>query len=53
MIVLDTHAWVWHASKYAKLSKLAQTHIEQISKLGVHPVSCWEVAWVFTINGSS
>ena len=47
MIVLDTHAWVWYASEDAKLSKLALTRIRQTSKLGVHPVSCWEVAWLF------
>lgn len=47
MIVLDTHAWVWYVSEDAKLSKLAHARIERASKLGVHPVSCWEVAWLF------
>jgi PIN domain nuclease of toxin-antitoxin system len=30
-----------------KLSKLAQARINQASALGVHPVSCWEVALLF------
>ncbi len=31
MILLDTHAWAWYASNYAKLSRLAQARIDQTS----------------------
>lgn len=44
MIVLDTHAWVWYASEDAQLSKRAKARINRAEALGVHPVSCWEVA---------
>ncbi len=44
VIVLDTHAWVWYASEDPLLSKRAKAHIQSAKALGVHPVSCWEVA---------
>jgi len=44
VIVLDTHAWVWYASEDAQLSKRAKARINRAEALGVHPVSCWEVA---------
>ena len=44
MIVLDTHAWIWYASEDAQLSKQAKGRISRADALGVHPVSCWEVA---------
>lgn len=44
MIVLDTHAWVWYASEDPLLSKRAKERIYRAAALGVHPVSCWEVA---------
>ncbi len=44
MIVLDTHAWIWYATEDPQLSKGAKGRIQRAEKLGVHPVSCWEVA---------
>ena len=44
LIVLDTHAWVWYASEDPQLSRQAKARIRRASALGVHPVSCWEVA---------
>lgn len=44
MIVLDTHAWIWYASEDTQLSKRARARIQRAQALGVHPVSCWEVA---------
>jgi PIN domain nuclease of toxin-antitoxin system len=44
VIVLDTHAWVWYATEDPQLSKRARGKIQRASALGVHPVSCWEVA---------
>ncbi len=44
MIILDTHAWIWYASEDPQLSKAARAHIHRSKPLGVHPVSCWEVA---------
>jgi PIN domain nuclease of toxin-antitoxin system len=44
VIVLDTHAWVWYASEDAQLSRRAKARINRAEALGVHPVSCWEVA---------
>jgi PIN domain nuclease of toxin-antitoxin system len=44
VIVLDTHAWLWYASEDALLSKRAKARIHRAQALGVHPVSCWEVA---------
>jgi PIN domain nuclease of toxin-antitoxin system len=44
LIVLDTHAWIWYASEDPLLSKRAKARIRRTTALGVHPVSCWEVA---------
>lgn len=44
MIVLDTQAWIWYASDDPLLSKRAKASIRRAESLGVHPVSCWEVA---------
>ena len=44
MIILDTHAWIWHASAPEKLSEPAQTAIAEATGLGVPAISCWEVA---------
>jgi PIN domain nuclease of toxin-antitoxin system len=44
LIVLDTHAWIWHAAEDSRLSKPARAAITKADFLGVHPVSCWEVA---------
>jgi PIN domain nuclease of toxin-antitoxin system len=44
VIVLDTHAWIWYATEDQRLSRRARARIQQAQALGVHPVSCWEVA---------
>jgi PIN domain nuclease of toxin-antitoxin system len=44
LIVLDTHAWIWHAVEDSRLSRRARTEIGKADVLGVHPVCCWEVA---------
>ena len=44
MIVLDTHAWIWYAAEASQLSRVARNEIQRAPALGVHPVSCWEVA---------
>lgn len=44
MIVLDTHTWLWYATESEKLSKQAKARIHRAEALGVHPISCWEIA---------
>ena len=44
MIVLDTHAWIWYATEDPQLSRPAKSRIQRAEALGIHPVSCWEVA---------
>ena len=44
MIVLDTHTWLWYATESDKLSKQAKNKVNRADALGVHPVSCWEMA---------
>lgn len=44
MIVLDTHAWIWWVNESATLTASARHEIDLANQLGVHPISCWEVA---------
>jgi PIN domain nuclease of toxin-antitoxin system len=44
LIALDTHTWLWYATESEKLSKHAKARINRADALGVHPISCWEVA---------
>jgi PIN domain nuclease of toxin-antitoxin system len=44
VIVLDTHTWLWFATESEKLSKQAKARINRAEALGVHPISCWEIA---------
>ena len=47
MIVLDTHAWIWFASKPEALSKKAQKAVDAAVKeknVLVSSISVWEVA---------
>ena len=44
MIVLDTHTWLWYATDSEKLSKQSKARINRAASLGVHPISCWEIA---------
>jgi PIN domain nuclease of toxin-antitoxin system len=44
VIVLDTHAWIWWATRDGRLSRRAQREIDGADACGVSPVSCYEVA---------
>ncbi len=44
LIVLDTHAWIWHVTEDTRRGRGARLRIRRAPRLGVHPVSCWEVA---------
>ncbi len=44
MIVLDTHAWLWHVSAPSRLSAGVRSALESGEELGVSTISCWEVA---------
>lgn len=44
MIVLDTHAWLWHVSAPARLSPRVRAALEAGEEVGVCTISCWEVA---------
>ena len=48
-LLLDTHAWVWWASRPERLSRSQRTAIERARKRTSEPlllsiISCWEVA---------
>ena len=43
MIVLDTHAWIWHVASSRKLSGRARKTIHESSEVGVSAISCWEL----------
>lgn len=44
MIVLDTHAWLWHVAAPTKLGRAARAAIASADVLGVSAVSAWELA---------
>ena len=44
MIVLDTHAWLWWCDAPSKMSRKARAAIADADRVGVSPISCWEVA---------
>jgi len=44
VIVLDTHAWLWHIAARERLSAKVRSAIETGEDLGVCTISCWEVA---------
>lgn len=44
MIVLDTHAWLWHVAAPERLSARVRAAIDTGEELGVCTISCWEVA---------
>ena len=51
MIILDTHAWIWWVSESSKLSATAlQTIVQATEPIGIHPISCWEVAMLVSKN---
>lgn len=43
MIVLDTHAWLWHAVARERLSRPARQAIDRAESLLVSTLSCFEV----------
>jgi PIN domain nuclease of toxin-antitoxin system len=43
VIVLDTHAWIWWATRDRRLSARARRAIEADPVRGVSPLSCYEV----------
>jgi PIN domain nuclease of toxin-antitoxin system len=44
MIILDTHAWIWHSSESSELSENSRLAIDQADELGICAISCWETA---------
>lgn len=44
MILLDTHAWIWWVSEPARLSVPARTALEYAKRVGLCPISCWEIS---------
>jgi PIN domain nuclease of toxin-antitoxin system len=44
VIVLDTHAWIWYVTEDRQLSRRAKSVVSRAPTVGVHPISCWEVA---------
>lgn len=48
MIVLDTHVWYWWASgQHSRLSETLLDTLADAPRVGVSPVSCFEVAWAY------
>lgn len=50
MILLDTHAWLWHASDPSELSNAARKEIASAAEIGVSIISCWEVAMLVELG---
>jgi PIN domain nuclease of toxin-antitoxin system len=44
VIVLDTHAWLWHIAAPERLSAKVRAAIDAGEDLGICTISCWEVA---------
>jgi len=44
MIVLDTHAWLWWQGDPKKLSKRSRSAVDEADRIGISPISCWELA---------
>jgi PIN domain nuclease of toxin-antitoxin system len=44
MIVIDTHVWIWWLSSPKQLSKTARSAIDYSERIGISPISCWEIA---------
>lgn len=43
LVVLDTHAWIWFATESGDLSRAAERAVRRANRIGIHPISCWEV----------
>ena len=50
MIVLDTHAWIWWVAESKQLSAVARKAIANADTIGIHPISCWEIAMLVEKN---
>lgn len=44
MILLDTHAWIWWASKSPKLPSRVRSRLDKEDSLFLSAVSCWELS---------
>jgi PIN domain nuclease of toxin-antitoxin system len=44
VIVLDTHSWVWWVSEPDRLSSEARDAVLYAGRLGICPISVWEIA---------
>ncbi|MDP6779665.1 MAG: type II toxin-antitoxin system VapC family toxin [Candidatus Latescibacteria bacterium] len=44
VILLDTHAWIWHVTESPNLSRAASKAVAKADDLAVSIISCWEVA---------
>lgn len=44
LTILDTHAWMWWSDGGGKLSPKARRAIERSGRLGISPISLWEIA---------
>ena len=44
MIVLDTHVWIWWVSEPTRLSAPAQAAVANARKVGICPISIWEIS---------
>jgi PIN domain nuclease of toxin-antitoxin system len=44
VVVLDTHTWIWAASKPDELSETVGQHMAEANLIGVSAISVWEVA---------
>jgi PIN domain nuclease of toxin-antitoxin system len=44
MILLDTHTWIWWMNVSDKLTNEAQEAITRSNRIGIHVISCFEIA---------
>lgn len=51
MIVLDTHAWLWHAGAPERLGRRARAALRRAPRIGVPSIAVWEVARLVAERG--
>jgi PIN domain nuclease of toxin-antitoxin system len=44
LIVLDTHVWIWWVSEPGRISSLAHATLSNAQKVGICPISIWEIS---------
>jgi len=44
MIIADTHVWLWWVADRSKLSRVAARALARADRIGVSPISAWEIA---------